>query len=263
MYNSVGTCFRRTSAGSCRCAPVVLALVAATLSGGCEWLQMGAISMTQHPLSGQLTDAAGRGDIAAVDRLIAAGAPLRAPHPLQAAVLQGQTEMVRHLVDRGAPLNGDGRLQSPLWFAAAHADTAITRTLLLLGADVDHQTKEMGTPLHAALYSYNARGLRSDMTRLLLDHGADPDSIQRDEYLARECLATALHAAVFSLDATAVRLLLAAGADPSITDTQARTPLQCARERIEVVHESLRNEVEAIVALLESLEVAGGPDAPR
>lgn len=232
--------------------PILPMLSGALLAGACEWVGWSSIAASQDPLSQPLVEAAGKGDVAEVDRLLAAGASLRDPLALQAAVLTGQYEMARHLVDRGAPVNGDGELESPLWFAVAHGDVQMSELLISLGADVDWQTKASGTPLHAALYSLGAQDHRIQLARILLERGADVNRMQHDEMLRDDCLASALHTAAFSLDEAAVELLIDHGADVRATDRKNRSPLQCSRERLQSIRdESLRPRVEAIVTLLE------------
>lgn len=241
--------------GTVRAIHLSLSLLSVIALYGCEWVQYQFIERTQNPLSHELTQAAGMGDIAEVDRLIAAGAPLQEPYPLQAAVLHRQYDMARHLVERGSPVNGDGQLQAPLWFAAAQGDAQMAALLITLGADVNWQTDQLGTPLHAALYSSGGEADRLSIARLLVEHGADVDAIQVDEMFRKECLATPLHAAVFSAQEALVNLLIAHDADQSATDQSGRTPLQCARERLQSIKvQDLRASVENIVALLEAEE---------
>ena len=174
---------------------------------------------------------------------------------LQAAVLAGRQEVVQHLVDRGALVNGDGQLQSPLWFAVSNGDVGMSAFLISIGADVDWQTDHMGTPLHAALYSGSAQGPGTQLARMLLENGADVNRVQADPMLRSECLATALHAAAFSLEVSAIDVLLDFGADVRATDLNGRSPLQCANERLQIIRsESLRPAIEAII---ERLEAAG------
>lgn len=206
--------------------------------------------------SNELASAAGRGDTAEVDRLVAAGAPLDEPFVLQAAVLHRQHGMIRHLVVQGAPVNGTGTLQSPLWFAVTHGDIHMAELLIDLGADVNWQTNEMGTPLHAAAHSGTANEHRVALADLLLEHGARIDVIQRDPMLRAECLATALHAAVAGLDHLMVEFLLARGASLDVSDAQERTPRQCAGERLRQDQaEDIRREIERVIRLLDGASV--------
>ncbi len=238
-----------------RVAHILLSL---SVFAACEWVGSWFIASTQHPLSSALIDAAGKGDVAEVDRLLEAGAPLQEPAVLQAAVLKGRHEMAQHLVDRGAPVNGDGRLQSPLWFAAAHGDVHMSELLISLGADVDWQTDHMGTPLHAALYSLGAQGVRTQLARMLLENGADVNRVQVDPRLRNECLATALHAAAFALEEAAIDLLIESGADVGAPDPNGRSALECAKERLQIIRsESLRPSLEAIIARLEAEQSTG------
>jgi len=90
--------------------------------------------------AGVLFDAAGKGDIATIERLLSAGTNVDEPGrnaemPLVAATLAGQTTTVELLISRGA--------------------------------DVMARNRGGFTPLHAAVYSGNA-----EIAGLLLDHGA-------------------------------------------------------------------------------------------
>jgi ankyrin repeat protein len=206
--------------------------------------------------SNELAGAAGRGDTAEVDRLVAAGAPLDEPLVLQAAVMHRQHGMIRHLVTQGAPVNGTGTLQSPLWFAVTHGDIHLAELLIDLGADVNWQTSQLGTPLHAAAHSGPANEHRVALADLLLEHGARINAIQRDPMLRAECLATALHAAVAGLDQLMVEFLLARGARLDVTDAQGRTPGQCAEARLQQGQaEDMRRDIERMIGLLDVASV--------
>ena len=93
------------------------------------------------------------------------------------------------------------------------------RLLVAAGARVEPVDEEVAAPLVCAATS---RGCEAHL-RLLVAAGAD---VNRRDFLGR----TALHHAVEANNAEAVRILLAAGADPAVRDSDAgETPRDCAR----------------------------------
>ena len=201
----------------------------------------------------QLVEAAGRGNTAEVDRLVAAGASPTEPVVLKEAVRHRQYVMIRHLVAQGATVDGDGTQPSPLWTAVTMGDIRMTELLIDLGADVNWQASQMGTPLHAAARAGSANEHRVALAELLLEHDAWIDAAQDDPALRAECLATALHAAVGASDTLMVRFLLARGAATGATDTQGRTPADCAREYLQQARtDTARLEFERVLALLDA-----------
>ena len=139
----------------------------------------------------------------------------------------------------------------PLYLAARQGRTALVRRLLAAGADPDTQSRMRGgaTPLHAALYH-----ARTDAAEVLLAAGAsltyrsaigfaafdwalekgDVPSMQRVlEALAAdaapaEAASYALVRAVLDGDASAMRDLLASGADPDLSNAARYGPLAIA-----------------------------------
>ncbi|KAH6699677.1 ankyrin repeat-containing domain protein [Leptodontidium sp. MPI-SDFR-AT-0119] len=84
------------------------------------------------------------------------------------AVQMGDEGMVRLLLDRGADINGAGRIDSPLCQAARIGHEGIVRLLLGRGADVNRANLWGDSPLYEA-----AMMGREGIVRLLLDRGAD------------------------------------------------------------------------------------------
>ena len=85
----------------------------------------------RRPGGGELVAAAARGDTAAVERLLAAGADVNAgvggDTPLHGAAQHGQTAMARWLLDHGADpaaRNSSGQTPHAVAEAAGHAETA-------------------------------------------------------------------------------------------------------------------------------------------
>lgn len=100
-------------------------------------------------------------------------------HPLILASKQGNVAIVEELLDAGAPLNIPGKKRSsymciqaedasPMHAAVARGHLDVIELLLSQGADIETNVEGSGTPLSAAA----SKG-RADMVRLLLSAGAN------------------------------------------------------------------------------------------
>jgi uncharacterized protein len=109
-----------------------------------------------------------------------------------------------------------------LHLAAAFADHETVVTLLDAGADVDQisQTPMRNQALHALL----ALSKNADVTRLLIERGADVNAVQTAGYRP-------LHQAAVTGREDLVRMLLEAGADKTARCDRGKTPAEYARER--------------------------------
>ena len=114
--------------------------------------------------------------------------------------------------------SGDGF--TALHFAAFFGWPEAAALLLERGAEVDAFGRGWmtGTALHSA-----ASRLQSDVVRILLEAGANPDVRQSAGW-------TPLHAAAMNGDLTSVELLLAASADPHATNDEGRSVSDLANE---------------------------------
>jgi hypothetical protein len=128
-----------------------------------------------------LIEAASRGDLEKVKRLLNEGADVNAKNkygqtPLHWAATWGHLDIVKLLVDRGADINAkDEDGETPLHWAAANDHLDVVEFLLDRGADVNAKSGYGQTPLHwAATYS------RLDIVKLLLDRGADVNAKNGD-----------------------------------------------------------------------------------
>jgi ankyrin repeat protein len=130
----------------------------------------------------QLFFAAERGDVAEIERQIAAGADPNAFEgtgywtPLQRAASNGHLASIAALLKAGARVDGvDSSGQTPLMYATEHGHTAAIDALVAAGADV-HRASEYGdTALHWA----SAYG-QPDAARVLLEAGAKTDVRNED-----------------------------------------------------------------------------------
>ena len=86
------------------------------------------------------------------------------------AVLKGYQPIVERLLAAGAPLNHDG--WTPLMYAAFQGQTDIARLLIDRGADINQRAPNLATALMFA-----ARNGHIDIVKLLLDRGADANVV--------------------------------------------------------------------------------------
>jgi uncharacterized protein len=163
------------------------------------------------------------------------------------AAREGALDTVRALVEAGASVNGqcvDG--SAPLLVAVQNGFYRVAAFLLDHGADPNLPNLKGWTPLYLAVKNRNAENSAIpgpptegalDFIKLLLDRGANPNQrINADTELhqgmlatwLKEAGATPLIRASLSGDLTMVRLLLAHGADPSITTYDHTTALMAA-----------------------------------
>jgi len=114
--------------------------------------------------------------------------------------------------------SGDGF--TALHFAAFFGRYEAAALLIERGAEVDAFGRGWmtGTAMHSA-----ASRLQSDVVRILLEAGANPDVRQSAGW-------TPLHAAAMNGDLTSVELLLASGADATATNDEGRSVIDLATE---------------------------------
>ena len=195
------------------------------------------------------------GDLACLERLLAAGADPNGgqPTPLVMAAWGSASSgaLVERLLVAGADPNlPDASGTTALYAAAVAGNAGRVRALLAAGGDANQDSAgpSDGTPLCGA-----AAWGREDTVRALLDGGADPNQAERDGFVPLEWAVRGMHygAAFALLEAGAdpnhpcaplviaadrgsigfVRVLLAHGADPSLPDAGGRTALAAAEAR--------------------------------
>ncbi len=175
--------------------------------------------------------AAEQGDTAAIQRLLADGAPINAQDERgRTAVLIAtharQTDAVRTLIEAGADINiRDQRSDNVLLYAGAEGLLDILRLAIAAGADTRITNRFGGTALIPAA----ERGHVEVVRELLTTSDVDVNHINNLGW-------TALLEAVILSDGgprhqQIVQLLLEHRADPTIADKDDVTPLEHARQR--------------------------------
>ena len=191
------------------------------------WASVLAIgSFTGAAAAGPLHDAVRKGDVAAVDQIIADGADIEETDyfvgpALLVAVSGRDAAIAAHLIEQGADVEAVGERQRAraLHLAAELADIDLIEVLLTHGADVDARDADGRTPLIIAS-EWGATGAAAR----LLEHGAAVDS--KDQLRQQ----TALHRAAENGHVEVVQKLLDHGAPVDAADQSGFTPFMLAAQ---------------------------------
>ncbi len=204
----------------CLCCLVVLPLQAQVAPSASEVANYGAWHAAAH-----------RGDLGALDRLVAGGADPnqregRGRTAAHVAAHARQREALRLLARAGADLNLlENDRYDAVTIAAVANDEETLRLLLSLGASAKLVTSRyFGTALIAAAHLGH-----DTVVKQLIDAGAPLDHVNNLHW-------TAVIEAIVLGDGGArhqetLRRLIGAGANLQLTDRQGQTPLQLARSR--------------------------------
>lgn len=191
--------------------PEQIAVLKRWVDEGADWpdaVSGDAPAVPADPGAARLMDLLRSGDGTAFSRALAStpAAATRAGRdgitPLMYAALYGTAPAMKALLDAGADQNArnEAGATALMW---AVDDVAKTELLLSRGADAKAKSLDGRTPLMIAA----SRAGASAILAMLLDKGADPN--------VELAGLTALGEAAFAADVTAMRLLLARGADPT------------------------------------------------
>ncbi len=153
------------------------------------------------PKSDALVDAAEKGDEAALDRALGAGAS------------------PRYVDGRKNEVLGFPTCDTALQQAAAKGHVGMLRKLLAAGGDPSHRAYADWTPLH-----YAAQGRHIECVNVLIEAKADVNAKTSLGY-------TPLYEAVGVDSVEAAKILLAAGADPDIATPDGRSARSLAQQR--------------------------------
>lgn len=168
----------------------------------------------------ELIAAAARNDIQKLEALLKTGVNPNAAadqwgeNALMHAVLNGNVEMTRMLLEAGANPDMKGRGFTPLGRASLLGHTQIVRLLLKAGADVDKKSDDGNTPVIAATIMH-----RLAVVQALLPYHPDTTVWNREGRVS-------LGIAVQEGSKDIVALLLQAGVDPNLMDRNGNRPLQ-------------------------------------
>ncbi|MDB4766422.1 ankyrin repeat domain-containing protein [bacterium] len=211
--------------------------------------------MANHPIFAPTF----RGDVAKVKRILDADPSLvsvrdaKGLTPLHVAASRGQVAVIQLLIDYGADVEGanDDDKWTPLVFASYRGHLGAVKVLIENGAGV---TVAAGNPIHFA-----GQRKHKDICKLLVEHGAvdglskssDADVVKLfraaysyDSVAVKELLArrpelvnftdqngrSPLHEVCTHGDTKTARVLLGAGADVSIKDSDGQTPIDRAAD---------------------------------
>ena len=188
--------------------------IPAAAFAGAILIAMSAVVGAETPL----VDAAKRGDIETVRRLLARGANANQPYgdgttALHWAAYRNSLELTTILIGAGANVNAVTDLGvTPLWLASTEADEALVQRLLEAGANPNASLPSGETPLMGA-----ARVGRAGAVAALLSKGAQVNA--REQSRGQ----TALMWAASQGHAAIIRLLTQAGADVGARTTNVPT----------------------------------------
>jgi uncharacterized protein len=194
-----------------------------------------------------MMDAAERGDLSAINRLLTVGTKVDVRDeglrtPLYLAVVHNRIEAVKLLLSEGASVNAQARdLDTPWLLAGALGRADILRLMIPRGPDLAIHNRFGGTALIPACEKGHVEAVR-----VLLDTAIDVNHVNE---LGWTCLLEIAYLSDGSPRYVEIaRMVLQAGADPDIPDKRGKTALDHAEER----------KLTALAALLKSHKARRG-----
>jgi ankyrin repeat protein len=176
-------------------------------------------------------------DTKQVERILAEGnvvldppqQPYQVNKPLAYAAAYGNLDIVKAILARGADINGQVAYGDvPLIKAAEHDNREIIKHLLEHGADVNRPNAFGVSPFIGFCACDDV-----ELVQLALQHGGKVNEayVQQTQQNQGKKNYNALQTAVAYGKTDVVKLLLANGGDPSITDQSGKTCLDLAQEK--------------------------------
>jgi ankyrin len=236
-----------------------------TLFTGACALALALSSVASLAAKSDVADAAMRGDIATVRKMISTKTDVNAPQndgatALHWAVLKGDREMAAVLMRAGAnPKAANREGVTPLWLASVNGDATMIRALIEAGAD-PNETLPLGrTPLMLASRTGSVEAINA-----LIDNGANPN--------AKETLrgTTAMMWAADEGHEDAIKTLIARGADVNAKSNPAQRgggpALGKATDPRKAVAQNVANfkaQQAGVAGPGQTLRVAEGNDTPN
>ncbi len=186
-------------------------------------------------LDQQLLEAAQKNDLETVKKLAAQGADINykdkwGNSAVFSAAWEGNTEALDLFYSLGANIKlGESDL---LMNAGYNARVNSVKWFIEKGADVNHTLKNGENALHYTISNTDKMAERTEIVKVLIEAGADVHKktiagqetlcFMRDAFLKGE---TPLHRAAAYGNEAMIKILLAAGADPSVKDANGDTPI--------------------------------------
>jgi ankyrin repeat protein len=198
---------------------------------------------TEYGYETALAWAVKRGHLAVVDLLLRSGAIIMRKgynRPLFLAAAEGYSEVAMRLCQAGAVVDEEDDGKTPLQQAARAGHLATAQLLLERGAKASEQAllsaaegghvelvtllRAHGAVLPAGFLSKAAEGRQAGLVKLALEAGQAVD--ERAGYWARTPLMVAADRGALDV----VELLLQAGADPNLSDSERKTSVRLAQQ---------------------------------
>jgi len=213
--------------------PVALTTVMRAVLGTALFLCAAGAAMADTTADRALIEAGGRGDAAAVQKLLGEGGSVTARDEQGRTALLAAThaapgvatEVARLLIAAGADVNAKDDLEdSPYLYAAAEGRNDILKLTLAHGADLKSTNRYGGTGLIPAAHHGHL-----ETVRILLGTAIDKDHVNKLGWTA--LLEAVILGGGGPVHTEIVRELVQAGAGVSIADRDGATPLAHARRR--------------------------------